>query len=685
MAVPKPKGGIRPIAVGEVIRRLVGKCIMECCREDAKAQLWPAQAGVAVPGGADAVIHGARAWVRRNSDVGGKVLVKLDFTNAFKTFCMEDVLREATARFPAIARWVNWCYGGASRLRFGDSVLTSASGVQQGDPLGPLLFATALQPLASDLRGRVGLDLAVFFLDDGVLAGDLQVVSQAVREVEERAASIGLRLNLAKSEAVAVGRTRDHHMHGALPAPLVVDPATGVSRVHRNFELLGAPIGDGRYCAAQTADRGRQAGELLDAIASLEDPQVALRLLRSCAGYARVTHSMRCTPPDDHLEGMQSFDEGVRGCFSAFTGIHPDTEQWSQAGLGLKHGGLGLRPSALHAPAAYLASVGASAAACAQLDANFAPPAVLGDPLVADALQSLNRGLPAGARLSVAAALSSRQRHLSQALDEAVLARRTARASLVDRATIASEAEPGARAFLVATPGGPMRMEPCVFISELRTRLCVPDSHADVWCPFCDGVMDRFSHHAAMCAAGGERVLRHNAARNVVFRWAERAGLSPELERPGLLLPQRPGDSHLGRRRPADVYLPALAVVPAALDLAVTPPRRTDNLIALGTVGGGSAAAAYAATKAAHMGTARECAAHGIRFVPLVAETTGAWDPAAVVVLKRIARAAAAREGGDVVALHAEFLQELSVTIRSGRARAALRRRAELSARVSEE
>ena len=180
--------------------------------------------------------------------------------------------------------------------------------------------------------------------------------------------------------------------------------------------------------------------------------------------------------------------------------------------------------------------------------------------------------------------------------------------------------------------------------------------------------------------AGGERVLRHNALRNAVFRWADRAGLNPELEKPGLLLPQRPGDAHVGRRRPADVFLPALAGVPSALDLAITAPQRMDHLLAVGVHGAGSAAAAYADTKATHMGTARECAAQGVRYVPLVAEATGTWDPAAAKVLKDIARAVAAREGGDSRELHGELLQELSVLVRSHRARAVLRHRAELVA-----
>jgi hypothetical protein len=56
----------------------------------------------------------------------------------------------------------------------------------------------------------------------------------------------------------------------------------------------------------------------------------------------------------------------------------------------------------------------------------------------------------------------------------------------------------------------------------------------------------------------------------VVHAWAEKAGLRPEKERPGLLLPQSPHDTQSARRRPADVFLPALAGGPAALDFAIT-------------------------------------------------------------------------------------------------------------------
>ena len=79
-----------------------------------------------------------------------------------------------------------------------------------------------------------------------------------------------------------------------------------------------------------------------------------------------------------------------------------------------------------------------------------------------------------------------------------------------------------------------------------------------------------------------------------------------------------------------------------------------------------------------HLQTAQPCTVQGVRFVPLVVETHGAWEPDASKTLQLLSRAVAARTGSDAGLLHA--LQELSVLLRSHHARAALRRQAEASA-----
>ena len=229
-------------------------------------------------------------------------------------------------------------------------------------------------------------------------------------------------------------------------------------------------------------------------------------------------------------------------------------------------------------------------------------------------------------------------------------------ASAVDKATLLSEAAPGARAFLTCVPSGRTQMEPALFTAELRVRL-LPESSTDAWCPKCDAVLDSHGHHAGMCIAGGERTLPHNALRDLVYSWAERGCLRPEREKAGLLLPQRPDDVSSARRRR-----------PTALDFAVTAPQRVD---VLGSQGGASAASVYTDHKKRHLDTAAACKAQHVEFLPLVAETTGLGARSRYKALDHISRAGGATYGSTL-------LQEACVLIRTRRARAALRRRAEL-------
>ena len=83
--------------------------------------------------------------------------------------------------------------------------------------------------------------------------------------------------------------------------------------------------------------------------------------------------------------------------------------------------------------------------------------------------------------------------------------------------------------------------------------------------------------------------------------------------------------------------------------------------------------------KRAHHGTAAACQAQGMHFMVLVAETTGAWEPDASKMLLIVSRAVASHEDRHPAALYGELLQEPSVTVRSFRARAVLRRWAELA------
>ena len=53
------------------------------------------------------------------------------------------------------------CYAINSNLMFGEVVLKSCEGVQQGDPLGPFLFSLGIQDIVKNMKS----ELNMFYLD----------------------------------------------------------------------------------------------------------------------------------------------------------------------------------------------------------------------------------------------------------------------------------------------------------------------------------------------------------------------------------------------------------------------------------------------------------------------------------------------------------------------------------------
>ena len=96
--------------------------------------------------------------------------------------------------------------------------------------------------------------------------------------------------------------------------------------------------------------------------------------------------------------------------------------------------------------------------------------------------------------------------------------------------------------------------------------------------------------------------LAANTSRNTMpcVTWCATGQPKPE---PYLLLPQSPDDFDSGRRRPADIFIPALAGFPAVLDFAITTYTRQETL-AIASTTPGAAAAAYARHKAIYLATA---------------------------------------------------------------------------------
>ena len=136
---------MRPIAVGLTLRRLVAKAAAKDATPRCTTILTPIQLGVGTRGGSEALVHAARRYLDLKSS--DRAFVKLDFTNAFNSIRRDSMLEAVTLSCPDLLPFVTSAYGSSSHLWLGDRLLSSEEGVQQGDPLGPLLFCITIHPL----------------------------------------------------------------------------------------------------------------------------------------------------------------------------------------------------------------------------------------------------------------------------------------------------------------------------------------------------------------------------------------------------------------------------------------------------------------------------------------------------------------------------------------------------------
>ena len=272
----------RPIACASVWRRLMASI----AARKAGHKLGPllqelSQLGCGVPSGVEHVATTSRIWQQTFGTI-----IQMDCANAFNSvdrlaiikglerFCPELLPYFAAVycgtTMPEMRAELRQCDGAQSDAVY---ITLSELGCQQGDPLGPLLFAVAiahsLNPVdecddaagddAEPQQPRAVTDEAVgrhvAYLDDLNLFVTREVDTAAadrVRTTQSRLAAIGLEVNMSKSLAVAQqGHTfseEERRILSDLNLPFV-DASTAESR--QGFITVGVPVGTKLYVEQQ--------------------------------------------------------------------------------------------------------------------------------------------------------------------------------------------------------------------------------------------------------------------------------------------------------------------------------------------------------------------------------------------------------------------------------------------------
>ena len=242
-ALEKKDGGVRPIAVGCTLRRLAAKVASGKVLEDMAALLAPRQLGFGVKGGVEAAVHCARLYLRNLKPQ--QVLLKLDFKNAFNSLRRDKMLSAVQVLAPTILPFVHSAYSSTSFLFWDDKSIQSCEGIQQGDPLGTLLFCLTLYQLQSRLES----EFCLLYLDDVTLGGDQEEILHDFKIFEQEAADLGLRLNQLKSEVISEAWATEKYVLSFIPGASVVASSDAC--------LLGSPIGDIESVSSSIAEKIR--------------------------------------------------------------------------------------------------------------------------------------------------------------------------------------------------------------------------------------------------------------------------------------------------------------------------------------------------------------------------------------------------------------------------------------------
>ena len=344
VALPKPLGGVRPIAVGEVLTRLMNRALAADLGGVIGKKMAPLQWGVGVRGGAEVVSHGvqlahdailtaldgrpevgsAGAETEDQQQTGDEdtdplTVWSTDIANAFNELrrrVTSDALIESEEG-RSLARLFHWSYGKKAALLHGDGTLAcySETGMRQGDPLGPLFFS--LGYWRSVLKEAAGAFPDVTFLayiDDTYFICRRSQGVRVLNFLQHRMAKVGLRLSLgANGKVVCLDPSP-----GASPGT----KAGGYQVVTDGIKVLGGPVsfgisagcGDATFRAKFLDKELKKCTSVLEVLHSLS-AQPAYWLLAQCVN-ARVSYLCRISAPWLIARHLNDFDDRVDACLA---------------------------------------------------------------------------------------------------------------------------------------------------------------------------------------------------------------------------------------------------------------------------------------------------------------------------------------------------------------------------------
>ena len=225
--------GVRPIGVGECLRRLIGRAVVQCTKMDILRVIGDQQLCVSHMAGCEAAIHTLTDIFETEEC---EAMLFVDASNAFNSINRQVALQNIQRIFPLLAPMIINTYRNPSHLFIDCESIMSREGVTQGDPLAMAFYAIATIPLIEKLRQDT---LQVWYADDAAGAGKLSCLRAWWDKINELGPAFGYFPNATKSHILV----KEDLLHEARD----IFEGTNLQIITNGMGYLGGSIGSEQF------------------------------------------------------------------------------------------------------------------------------------------------------------------------------------------------------------------------------------------------------------------------------------------------------------------------------------------------------------------------------------------------------------------------------------------------------
>ena len=189
--------GIRPIGVGEVLRRIIGKTVSAFFKEELKQAAGPLQVCAGHSAVAEAAIH-AMSEIFAEDETDGILLI--DASNAFNQMNRSVAMHNIQITCNEISQYLINTYRSPSRLFIcGGGEILSQECTTQGDPLAMPWYSINTSTIIQSLRLSSPDVKQVWLADDSAGGGTIASLYSWYRSLCEEGMKYGYHVNGSKS------------------------------------------------------------------------------------------------------------------------------------------------------------------------------------------------------------------------------------------------------------------------------------------------------------------------------------------------------------------------------------------------------------------------------------------------------------------------------------------------------